>query len=166
MRPDLLLPVHGEMRHMQEQARLGRACGIPAAIVQKNGDIVRLAPDRLGKLAEVHAGRLVLDGDVIVPADGEAITMRRRMARDGLAIVVVDRKGKAQVCGIGMPLDEDYEAFVSEAEQDVERALARLGKSERADREVVIEAARLATRRAAKRWSGKRVQVKVMLAET
>ena len=46
----------------------------------KNGDIVRLTPGKPGKVAEVRAGRLVLDGDVIAPADGEAITMRRRLA--------------------------------------------------------------------------------------
>src|SRR3546814_2800116 len=58
LRPEILVPVHGEMRHMQEQARLGRSSGIPMTVVQKNGDIVRLAPGEPGKLAEVGAGRL------------------------------------------------------------------------------------------------------------
>ncbi|MFM6852516.1 MAG: ribonuclease J, partial [Sphingopyxis sp.] len=44
VRPELLLPVHGEMRHMLEQARFGKACGVPNALVQKNGQVVRLAP--------------------------------------------------------------------------------------------------------------------------
>jgi len=162
LRPEILVPVHGEIRHMQEQARLGLASGIPSAVFQKNGDIVRLAPGKPGKLAEVRVGRLVLDGDVIVPADGEAITMRRRLARDGLLVVALDRRGGAQVHGVGLPLDEDYAAFVEEAEGDVAAALAKLkGK---ADREATIEAARLAARRAAQRWSGKKPQVKVLLA--
>jgi ribonuclease J len=161
LRPQVLVPVHGEIRHMQEQARLGRASGIPHAVFQKNGDIVRLAPGTPGKLAEVRAGRLVLDGDIIVPADGEAITTRRRLARDGLVIVALDRHGKAQVHGIGLPLDEDYAEFVEEAEADVAAALAKL-KGKR-DREGVLEAARLAARRAAQRWSGKKPQVKVLL---
>jgi len=165
LRPETLVPVHGEMRHMKEQGRLGRSSGIPNVVVQKNGDIVRLAPGKPGKLAEIRTGRLVLDGDIIVPADGEAITMRRRLARDGVVLVVVDAKGKPHVNGIGLPLDEDYEEFVDEAEADVAAALAKLKGANRKDRESVKEAARLAARRAAQRWSGKKPQTRVLLAE-
>lgn len=163
LRPELLVPVHGEMRHMHEQARLGRAKGIPAAIVQKNGEIVRLAPGAPGKLAEVRAGRLVLDGDIIAPADGEAMTMRRRVARDGLVIVVLDETFNPTVEAIGLPLDEDMPDFIEEAASDVTSALSALrGKAAR-DRDTVHETARLAVRRAAQRWSGKRAQVKVIM---
>jgi ribonuclease J len=165
LRPEILVPVHGEIRHMKEQVRVGIASGVPHTVFQKNGDIVRIAPGRPGKLAETHASRLVLDGDIIVPADGDAITMRRRMARDGVAIVVVDHKGRAQVTGIGLPLDEDYAEFVAEAQADVETALSKLKGGARKDREAVTEAARLAARRAAQRWSGKKPQVRVILTE-
>jgi ribonuclease J len=162
LRPEILVPVHGEMRHMQEQARLGAAAGIPDNVVQKNGDIVRLAPGRPGKLASVRAGRLVLDGDIIVPADGEAVTTRRRLARDGLVIVVLDGRGGAQVHGMGLPLDEDYAEFVAEAEADVAEALAKLKGAEARDPASREEAARLAARRAAQRWSGKKPQTRVI----
>ncbi|WP_240504515.1 ribonuclease J [Tsuneonella mangrovi] len=165
LRPQVLVPVHGEMRHMAEQARLGDARGIPSTVLQKNGDVVRLAPGKPGKLAEVGNGRLVLDGDIIVPADGEAITMRRRLARDGIVVVVLDGQGGVQVEGIGLPLDEDYPEFVAEAKADVLDAIGRLRGPARRNREDVREAARLATRRAATRWCGKRPQVRVMLPE-
>ena len=131
-------------------------------MVQKNGDIVRLAPGKPGKIAETHTGRLVLDGDIIVPADGEAITMRRRMARDGVVLVVLGPQGSIEVQGIGLPLDEDYEAFVEEAAGDVRDALKRL-KGSRKDPAAFIEAARLAARRAAQRWCGKKPQTRVIL---
>ncbi|MDE2412826.1 MAG: ribonuclease J [Sphingomonadales bacterium] len=165
LRPQILVPVHGELRHMREQARLGRACGIPKAIIQQNGDLVRLAPGKPGKISEVRAGRLVLDGDIITPADGEAQVMRRRLANNGLVIVVLDGKGRAHVEAIGLPLDEDLDEFVHEAREDVAAALARIKGGQRHDREVVTEAARLAARRAASRWSGKKPQVRVILPE-
>jgi ribonuclease J len=165
LRPQILVPVHGEMRHMQEQGRLGKQRGIPQVVVQKNGDIVRLAPGKPGKLAEIRSGRLVLDGDIIVPADGEAISMRRRMARDGVLLVVIDAQGKPHVNGIGLPLDEDYAEFVDEAEGDVVEAIRKLKGPARKDRESIKEAARLAARRAAQRWSGKKPQTRVLLAE-
>ena len=165
LRPEILVPVHGEMRHMREQARLGRARGIPKAVVQKNGDLVRLAPGKPGKLCEVRSGRLALDGDIIVPANGEALTMRRRLARDGLLIVEAGGRKHPRITGIGIPLDEDYDEFVEEAQNDVLDALAKLKGAAGRDRERLTEAARLAARRAAQRWSGKKPQVKVLLVE-
>lgn len=165
IRPEILMPVHGELRHMAEQARLGKASGIPKQVVQKNGDLVRLAPGKPGKFAEVRAGRLVLDGDIIAPADGEAMAMRRRLAHNGFVTVVVDHKRRVQVRSVGLPLDEDDEDFRAEAGEDVKAALAKLKGAPARDPEVVKEAARLAVRRAAQRWSGKRPQVQVFLTE-
>ncbi len=163
LRPEILVPVHGEIRHMHEQARLGAASGIPRNVFQKNGDLVRLAPGKPGKFGEVRAGRLILDGDIIAPADGESMVMRRRLSRDGLVTVAVGDKGRVQVSGIGLPLDEDYEAFVGEAKADVRTAIAKLKAADRTDAAAVTEAARLAARRAAQRWAGKKPQVQVML---
>lgn len=165
LRPEILVPVHGELRHMREQARVGRAWGIPKTVVQQNGDLIRLAPGKPGKISEVRAGRLVLDGDILTPADGEAIVMRRRLAANGLVIVVLDGKGRVHVEGIGLPLDEDYDDFTAEAREDVAVALTKLKGGVRHDREAISEAARLAARRAAQRWSGKKPQVRVILPE-
>jgi ribonuclease J len=52
-----------------------------------------------------------------------------------------------------------------EAEADVAEALRRLKGKARGDREAVTEAARLAARRAAQRWCGKKPQMKVILPE-
>ena len=163
LQPEILVPVHGEMRHMMEQARVGKACGIPAQVVQKNGDIVRLAPGKPGKLAEVRAGRLVLDGDIITPANGEAMTMRRRMAQDGVLVVVLARGAQPMIEAIGLPLDEDLPEFLEEAASDVLTAIGRLKGKDARDPAVVKEAARLAARRAAQRWSGKKPQVRVVM---
>ena len=90
--------------------------------------------------------------------------MRRRLARDGILVVVLDQAGNPQVHGYGLPLDEDYDAFVAEAEADIGKALGRLKGAQARDREAVMEAARLAARRAAQRWSGKKPQTKVIMA--
>ncbi len=165
IRPEIIMPVHGEIRHMKEQARLGAANGIARNVFQKNGDIVRLAPGTPGKIAEIATGRLVLDGDIIVPADGEAVTMRRRMSRDGYLVVVLGRGGSIQIEGVGLPLDEDYDAFIDEAVEDVKRSLSKLRGAAARDREAIYEAARLAARRAAQRWSGKKPQTRVIMPE-
>ena len=166
LRPEVLVPVHGEIRHMAEQARVGKAAGIPSQVVQKNGDLVRLAPGKPGKVAEVRAGRLVLDGDIIAPADGEAIAMRRRIAGEGVMVVVLVRGQAPLIEAIGLPLDEDLPDFIAEASGDVLAAIGKLKGKEARDPAAVHEAARLAARRAAQRWSGKRPQVRVIMPGT
>ena len=163
IRPDILVPVHGEMRHMQEQGRLGKECAIPDQVVQQNGDLVRLAPGAPGKIAEVKAGRPVLDGDLIIPADGEAIAMRRRIMREGVLIVALDGDLNPRIDSLGLPLDEDYDDFVAEATRDITAEIGKLRGGDRRDEASVHEAARLAARRAAQRWSGKRPQVRVIV---
>lgn len=163
LRPEVLVPVHGEMRHMREQARLGNANGIPANVVQQNGDIVRLAPGDPGKIAEVLNGRLILDGDIITPADGEAVNMRRRVSFEGLLVVVLARGLSPVVEAIGLPLDEDMPEFVRETQEDILKAIGKLKGRDAKDPASVHEAARLAARRAARRWSGKNPQVRVIM---
>ena len=44
------------------------------------------------KIDEVRVGRLVLDGDVILPADGDTINERRKMSVNGLiSVALADR---------------------------------------------------------------------------
>ncbi|MBU6266286.1 MAG: ribonuclease J [Sphingomonadales bacterium] len=165
IRPKVLVPVHGEIRHMKEQAALGRQCGIGRAVEQKNGDLVRLAPGIPGRVAQVRSGRLILDGDIIAPADGEAMVMRRRLAHNGIVMVALADGGQVEVEAVGLPLVEDYDDFVEEARGDVRTALAKLKGALRRDRAAVSEAARLAARRAATRWCGKKPHVRVLLLE-
>lgn len=161
--PDILVPVHGEMRHMAEQARLGKTCGIPDNVVQSNGDIVRLAPGKPGRIAQVRNGRLVLDGDIISPADGDAVNTRRRVSFEGLVIVVLARGEAPLIEAIGLPLDEDLPDFVEETSEDILKAIGKLKGRDATDPGAVHEAARLAARRAARRWSGKNPQVRVLM---
>ena len=147
LKPEVLVPVHGEIRHMQEQARLGLAEGIPHAIFQKNGDIVSLAPGEPGKVAKVPTGRLVLDGDIIVPADGGAITDRRRLARDGVLIVVLTGKEDITIRALGIPLDEDFDDFVAEATSDAQSALRRLRGRDASGQLLVVNARAAGARR-------------------
>ena len=172
IKPEMLVPVHGELRHMAEQARFGKAEGIKRTIVQKNGDLVRLAPDGPHKITSVRNGRLVLDGDIISPADGGTLNARRKLAENGLvtAALAVSRDGKlaskVEIAALGLPLEEDMDDFIAEAQADVQKAVLAIKGDKKRDREAVAETVRLTVRRAAQRWSGKKPVVQVMLRES
>ena len=164
IRPQILLPVHGEMRHMAEQARFGLSHQIPRAIVQGNGTAVRLAPDGPQVIGHEATGRLVLDGDVILPADGATMNERRRIAHNGFIAVTVAVDSRGQLQGTpaiqiqGVPVEEDREDFLAEARDvAVEAATSQRDPAQR------NEAIRLAVRRAAMKWTGKKPIVNVAI---
>jgi ribonuclease J len=165
IRPQHLIPVHGERRHMAEQARFGKSCGIPATLVQSNGDVVRLAPGAPKIVGHERTGRLVLDGDVILPADGSTINERRRIAQTGVisVAVAIDSQGRLaadpELRLQGIPVEEDRDAFLGEAADAIEAAL----KQGALDDDRLREALRLAVRRCATQWTGKKPVVEVML---
>ena len=163
IRPEILVPVHGEARHMAEQARFALACGVPKSIYQKNGDVIRLAPKGPKKLGEVRVGRLVLDGDVILPADGGTIGERRKLSVNGIIAVALPLSpdgrlsGKPLLYPLGVPVEADRDDFLADATDAATRAF---GDSINSDK--VREAVRLAVRRCATVWTGKKPIVEVM----
>jgi ribonuclease J len=165
IRPEIIVPVHGERRHMAEQARFAEELGVPRSVVQENGTVVRLAPDGPKVLGHERAGRLVVDGDVILPADGTTINERRRIAAYGQISVAVALDGAGRVKGgpeirlQGIPVEEDKDDFLADACEAAEDAARKGGK----DDEKLREAIRLAVRRKAVEWTGKKPIVDVMV---
>lgn len=165
LRPKLLVPVHGEIRHMHEQARFATERGVPNTLVQVNGDVVRLAPGPAKIIERVRSGRLLLDGDVIIPADGETINERRKLALYGqisIAVVFAQRRfAEASAHYRGVPVEDDREEFINEMRDAAETAALAPSKN----REKMREAIRLGVRRVATDWTGKKPIVDVMIID-
>jgi ribonuclease J len=164
IRPELLVPVHGERRHLLEQARLGLASGIPNALVQVNGDLIRLAPGEPKKIGEERVGRLVLDGDVILPADGSTMNERRRLSFQGVVAVSLVLRANGTLAAdpvvraIGVPVEEDRDDFIRDAQATAAKAVEPVR-----DEEKLRENVRLAVRRCATLWTGKKPNVEVLV---
>ena len=151
---------------MAEQARFALENGVPSAALQRNGDIIRLAPDGPAKIGEARVGRLVLDGDVILPADGSTMTERRRISLGGLITVAVPMHADGALAGaplvrpFGVPVEEDRDDFIADATDAAEHAFdAKL------DEDRLREGIRLAVRRCATLWTGKKPVVDVQLVK-
>ena len=135
-------------------------------MVQKNGDVIRLAPGEPKKIDEVRVGRLVLDGDVILPADGATVTERRRMGYGGLITVALPVGDDGELAGtplirpFGVPVEEDRDDFIADATDAAPRAYQPGG-----DEDKVRESVRLAVRRCATLWTGKKPLVEVMMLQ-
>lgn len=132
LRPNCVIPVHGEERHMIAHAQLAESLGLTACQV-KNGDVLRLQPKSAKLIARVHVGKLGLSGTSLIPLTDKALSERRVLADGGLVMltVVLDRKARLvsapQVQLMGVPSGElEPETLVADLVSTVEEIISEL----------------------------------------
>jgi ribonuclease J len=165
VRPNILIPAHGEALHLAEHAKLAREAGVPQVLVCRNGDLVRLAPGRAQITDELPSGRLYKDGALLIDAQGPTVAMRRRLSFAGVVSVALalNEQGMlmndAEIELIGIPeTDAGGRPMADIAHEAIEEAFDSLPKPRRRDPDEVAEAIRRAVRSAiAERWNKKPV---------
>jgi len=162
IRPQLAVPMHGELRHLNANADLALECNVPESIVIENGEVLRLAPGPVEVVDTVETGRLVWEGKRLVPLDGELLRGRKRALFNGAVVVslALDEKGKIvsgpKITQQGLlEGDEDQDVLYSIVD-DIYEAVERLSRKDKRDDEVVDEEVRLATRRGFRKIFGKK----------
>ncbi len=164
VKPKISIPVHGEMRHLLEHARLAKSLQVPEAHVAPNGSMLRLAPGDAQIVEEVDHGRLYLDGELLVSSHDPAVKMRKRMSFSGQVVVtlVLDKAGElladATIRLAGVPqetLSRDPD-FVGTLQSAAENAVDGLSNKRAKDDIAVEEAVRRAVRAPIRRVWGKR----------
>jgi ribonuclease J len=89
VRPDALVPVHGEYRHLVANAALGSAMNIPEIEICEDGDVVVLEDGVMSvERGAIPAGYVYVDGTEVGGADS-IIRDRRHLADDGVLIVTI-----------------------------------------------------------------------------
>src|SRR5215813_4276892 len=99
VRPQILIPVHGEALHMAEHAALARAAGVSKVVQCRNGDLIRLAPGDPAIIDEVPAGRLYKDGGLLVDAQARTVADRRRLGYVGIVSVALAMTERGEMVG-------------------------------------------------------------------
>ncbi len=89
VRPEALVPVHGEYRHMVANAALGHQMRIPEVVICEDGDAIVLeGGDLTVERGTIPAGYVYVDGTE-VGEDDTIIRDRRHLADDGVLIVTI-----------------------------------------------------------------------------
>ncbi|MBN9604771.1 MAG: ribonuclease J [Afipia felis] len=167
VRPQLLVPAHGEALHLSEHAALARSCGVPKVLMCKNGDQVRLAPGEPVIVEQVPSGRLYKDGKILEDQNARAVVARRRLAFAGSAFVALalteqgELADDPQVDLVGIPERNAAGELMDELIYDVAVAtFENLPRAKRRDSDAVGEAVRRAVRSAiAEQWGKKTICV-------
>jgi ribonuclease J len=127
VKPRWFVPVHGERRHLQHHARLAEEVGIPRdrILVCEDGDVLEVGSEV--KVSErVRAGMTFVDGSGIGDVGGEVLRDRRKLAGDGVVVVVVvvasqtgELVGAPEVLNRGFVHEETSSDILEEARERV-----------------------------------------------
>ena len=166
VRPRFTVPVHGEWRHLSAHAALAQDLGVKPILIE-DGDILSMAPGRPEVIDSAPVGRLVVDGNRLVPLQGGVMGARRRMLFNGVAIasLAVDDAGKVRgvprlsAPGLFDPEDPETNRIAAE----FAHAIGDLPANLRRDDASLIEAAKAALRKSLGRRLQKRPLVDVHL---
>ncbi|MBV1925549.1 MAG: ribonuclease J, partial [Rhodobacteraceae bacterium] len=88
VKPQMLIPMHGEHRHLREHAKLGDAKGLQSVVVV-NGMMMDLSGNAPKVVDYIETGRTYLDGSIKIGALDGVVRDRIRMALNGHVIVTV-----------------------------------------------------------------------------
>jgi ribonuclease J len=160
VRPQSLIPVHGEPLHMAEHAALARRAGVGKVIIARNGDLVQLAPGEPAVIDQLPAGRLYKDGALLINAQAPTVVERRRLGFNGIVSVAVTLSRRGELVSgpsidlTGIPeVDAAGAPMLEIAREALMEAFESIPPARRRDPDAIAEALRRAVRAAiAKAW--------------
>ncbi len=168
--PQIVIPMHGEHRHLREHAKLAEAGG-RAGVLAVNGTMLDLTDNAPQVVDYVETGRTYLDGTVKVGALDGVVRDRIRMALNGHVTVTVILDDEDEPLGepwcdtMGLPeLGTSRAALVEVLEEDLNQFLMRADAKTLRDDDKLEEAMRRIVRQTAKSEIGKKPEVTTVIS--
>ena len=168
--PEMMIPMHGEHRHLREHSKIADAKGIPSAIAV-NGMMLNLTGALPEVCGYVDTGRQYLDGSVKIGALDGIVRDRIRMALNGHVIVTLivddqnDPLGEPWCELMGLPeIGKSNAPLVEVLEEDLSQFLGRAsGKTMSDDDKLEAEIKRI-VRKSSNDEIGKKPEVTIIIS--
>ena len=169
MQPQILVPMHGEHRHLRAHANLAKAKGIQS-VVAVNGMVINLSGNAPKVEEFIETGRTYIDGSVQIGALDGVVRDRIRMSLNGhvMVSVILDDDGPLGEpwCEIkGLPEIDSSRAGLAEVlEEDLNQFMTRAGRKTLLDDKKLEDELRRITRHSAQSEIGKKPEVTVVIS--
>lgn len=153
IKPQVLVPVHGEAMHLTAQADLARQAGIKIVAEIRNGHMLRLAPEPVEVIDQAPIGRIYKDGCLIGDEDMLGIRERRKLSYAGHVAVSLHMNSKHELLNdiglitLGLPESDEKGKSLKDILLDVvESTFYNIPRTKRKNNELIREATRRAVR--------------------
>ncbi|MTI01870.1 ribonuclease J [Roseibium sp. RKSG952] len=168
--PQMVIPMHGEHRHLREHAKLAEAAG-RTGILAVNGTMLDLTGNVPQVVDYIETGRTYLDGTVKIGALDGVVRDRIRMALNGhvTITVILDEEDEplGEPCCDTMGLPEtgtSRAALIEVLEEDLNQFLMRAEAKTLRDDDKLEEGLRRIARQSAQVEIGKKPEVTVVIS--
>jgi ribonuclease J len=168
--PQLVIPMHGEHRHLREHVKVAAAGG-RKGVLAVNGMMMDLSGNEPTVAEYVETGRTYLDGSVKIGAMDGIVRDRIRMALNGHVIVTVildeqdDMLGEPWCEIMGLPeMGRNNAPLVDALEEDLSQFIGRAGAKTITDDDKLEEGLRRIARQTTQNEIGKKPEVTVVIS--
>ncbi len=162
VKPNAVIPVHGEHRHMIEHINFAKEMQVPYAVKVENGDIVKIYPGKKPELYDkAPSGRLYVDGNISVEEDSKSIKERKNISNNGYLeiTILINNKGNIHKNPIisfkGLPI-YDEEEFIYGLNNEIDNISKTFSFSNNKQRENLIDALKIGCKKYTKEKTGKK----------
>ena len=170
VKPQSVIPVHGEHRHMIEHINFAKEMQVPYPVQVENGDIVQLYPGQKPKVVDkAPVGRMYVDGKISVNEDAQSVKERIHIANNGFLeiTILINDSGliirNPIISFRGIPTNSDGNNFIFDLEDKIKITCKTYSLKNRKQEQNLIEALKSNCRKTVKDKTGKRPYTNVNL---
>ncbi len=169
IKPQILVPNHGEHRHLREHCRVGADGGL-TPVLAPNGSMVELSGNAPGVVEHVDVSRAYLDGSRVIGALDGVVRDRMKLALNGLVVVavIIDEEDEPlEDCWVelrGLPEVVGDQSVAEMIEEQLAEVLPRLDHKTVMDDDKMEEAVRRVARQVCVSELGRKPEVTVIVS--
>jgi ribonuclease J len=170
VKPQCVIPVHGEHRHMAEHVLFAKEMQVPKTLLIENGDIIKLLPgDKPEIIDKAPSGKIYLDGIINVETDSQSIKDRKNLSINGYLEItlLVSNNGKIKkpiISFKGIPEKENNEHFIFDMEDEILNICKTFSLDNRNQQKNLIETIKQNCRRIVREKTGKKPFTNINIA--
>jgi len=170
VKPNSIIPVHGEHRHMNEHIKFAKEMQIPHALRVENGDIIGIFSDKNPQIIDkAPSGRMYLDGTVGVGENSQSIKDRRSLSQNGYLEItlILSNSGKLSrpvISYRGIPEKSFDEEIVFQMEDEIFNTCRTFSMKNKKQEKNLIEILKQSCRKIIKDRTGKKPFTNINIA--
>lgn len=112
LRPEIVIPMHGDARNLQRQMEVANSCGIQKTILPEDGSLIKIDPQGATKVCNIPSKILALEGNRLVPNESHIFKQREELSNNGVLFISVKNTPKelrvVDMTALGVYDDEAY----------------------------------------------------------
>ena len=162
IKPNCVIPVHGEHRHMKEHISFAKEMQVPFSLQIENGDIIKINPKKNAEIIDkAPSGKMFLDGNIAVSSDSSSIKERKNLSLNGYLEItlIVTNNGKIKrpvISFKGIPKNDKSENFIYDIEDMITNTCRTFSINNKNQEKNLIETIKQNCRKIFKEKTGKK----------